>query len=101
MSKKKEPHSIIQSEKYCYLCNVFYHQMNYRGLECHHVMNGWGKRTPSDKTGLWVWLCQDCHRLIHKDAEIRIKLKMIGQACYEANGGSRQSFMEKFGKNYL
>lgn len=93
--------SIIQSEKYCYLCNLYYHQMNYRGLEQHHVMNGWGKRTPSDREGLWIYLCQMHHKEVHKDAEVRKRLKMIAQACYENNGGSRQSFMEKFGKNYL
>lgn len=68
-------------------------------------MNGWGKRTESDRTGLWVWLCAEHHRTgkdaVHMNADIMRKMKQIGQAAYEANGGSRQSFIEKFGKNYL
>lgn len=93
--------SIIQIEKECYLCRVYYGIRHQMGLEKHHVMNGWGKRTPSDKAGLWIWLCGEHHKEVHKDAEIRNKLKQIAQICYENQNGSRESFMKLFGKNYL
>lgn len=93
--------SIIQTEKECYLCRVYYGMPCIVGLEKHHVMNGWGKRTPSDKTGLWIWLCGEHHREVHKDVEIRRRLKLIAQVVFEKNGGSREEFMKLFGKNYL
>lgn len=93
--------SIIHTEKECYLCRLFYGASNRKGLEKHHVMNGWGKRTPSDKTGLWMWLCNEHHREVHADAEMRNKLKQLAQICYERDGGSREEFMKLFGKNYL
>lgn len=93
--------SIIQKEKECYLCRIYYGQPYLKELEKHHVMNGWGKRTPSDRTGLWVWLCGEHHREVHADAEIRRRLKVIAQVCFIQNGGSSEEFVKLFGKNYL
>lgn len=106
MSKKsKRKDTVLQNEKCCYLCKLYYGQYNYRALEPHHTLNGIGKRNYADELGLWIWLCPYHHRLgkdaVHNDMDIRRKLKEISQAYYEIHIGSRQEFIKLFGKSYL
>lgn len=104
--KKKRKDTVLQDGQYCYLCKVFYGLYRYgEDLEPHHCLNGIGKRSTCDELGLWVWLCPEHHRTgvdaVHRDIELRQKLKQIAQAYFERNIGSRQDFIDKFGKNYL
>lgn len=103
MSKRAE--SIIQKEKYCYLCQLFEGKYNYQNLECHHIFNG-PNRPISDRLGLWVWLCNEHHtgsnESVHLDPDgIGRGLKRIGQKHFEIQLGSREEFMSLIGKNYL
>jgi hypothetical protein len=77
------------------------------GLNCitSRIFGG-ARRKLSDKYGLCVTLCADCHResahAVHRSAETMQYLHEYGQrkAMIE-NGWSISDFMQVFGKNYL
>jgi hypothetical protein len=88
--------SIMQHDKYCFLC------FRSTGLERHHVFAGVANRKISEKYGLWIWLCHDCHT--GKDGaqyskEIGLKLKHAAQRAFEKDH-SRNQWMQIIGKNY-
>lgn len=89
--------SIIQNEpKQCYLCGRQF------GLEHHHVMPG-PNRKISDKYGLWVWLCHNCHtgpNGAQYDKERSVALKQDAQRAFEKMY-SHDMWMELFRRNYL
>lgn len=97
--------SIIQSERYCYLCDVLHGEWNERNLEAHHIFGGTANRRQSEKYGLKVWLCSDHHRngkeAAHRSRKSKQLLHELGQSAFELRHGSRQAFMEIFGRNYL
>lgn len=89
--------SIMQSDKVCYIC------ARTVGLEKHHVFAGVANRRISEREGLWVWLCHNCHTgkdgaQYNKDKNLF--LKMDAQYQYERNH-TRQEWMKLIGKNYL
>lgn len=89
--------SVMQNEKRCYLCG------SEMGLERHHVLGGTANRPLSEKFGLWVWLCHNCHTGTdgaQYDPEKNRMLKAEAQAAFEAEYG-HQKWMETFRKNYL
>ena len=90
--------SIIQSDKRCYITGAEY------GLDEHHVFKG-SRRKASERYGLKVWLCHDIHMAMHDHRKpfdtLENDLKVIAQEMFEANGGTREEFMQAFGANYL
>lgn len=88
--------SILQAEKACYLCGREW------GLECHHIFAG-GLRKVSERNGLKVWLCHECHTGKHGAQYDPIKnrtLKADAQREYERTH-SLEDWMRIVGKNYL
>lgn len=90
--------SIIQTNKEkCFLCGG-------RASEEHHCIHGTANRKLSEKYGLKVYLCTDCHRTgkyaVHNYKETDIKLKIIVQRRFEEEY-PRLSFLKIFGKNYI
>lgn len=90
--------SIIQINKEeCYLCSG-------RASEEHHCIYGTANRKLSEKYGLKVYLCINCHRTgnkaVHKNYFTDIKLKQIAQKMFE-NKYSHEEYMQIFRKNYL
>lgn len=91
--------SIITDDfEHCYLCG--------RPAECvHHMLPG-AKRKASDRLGLVVPLCNDCHttgpNAVHSSGGVNIlnDLKRIAQSIYEETH-SRDHWMMNVGKNYL
>lgn len=76
-----------------------------RWLEEHHVF-GASKRKHSEHYGLKVYLCYRCHRDnkegIHGcNTELRQRLFEAGQQAFEREHGTREEFMQIFGRNYL
>jgi hypothetical protein len=73
-------------------------------VERHHI---WGasNRKKSEKYGFVVPLRPDLHPngvFAGKDAKaIDTKLKQMAQEYYEAHYGTREQFMQEFGRNYL
>lgn len=98
--------SIIQKQKYCFLCGLTTPSGYYDGLEDHHVFFGTGNRAKSEALGLKVWLCgETCHRngkrAVHKNRETDLFIKSHAQAVYEEIYGNRADFIRDFGRSYL
>lgn len=89
--------SIISNEKECFICG---RQTN---LERHHIMSGTANRKLSEKYGLWVYLCHDCHtgtEGAQYNSESGNALKRVAQGAFELQH-SREEWMQIFRKNYL
>lgn len=97
--------SIIQQDKsYCFLCGSRTGQ-GLDALEEHHIFEGNGKRTMSERYGLKVYLCGlSCHRegteSAHKCKETKDMLHKLAQTKFEELH-SRDEFVLVFGKSYL
>ncbi len=72
-------------------------------MECHHVFGGIANRKLSEKYGLKVYLCPDCHRLgkiaAHRNKNTMGFLHREGQQAFESYYD--MGFKAIFGKNYL
>lgn len=50
----------------------------------------------------WVWLCGDCHERVHNDAELRLRLKEVGQRAYmKKNNWNLDDWFRFCDKNYI
>ena len=89
--------SIISKDKTtCYVCG--------RPATCtHHILGGVANRPKSDKRGFTVRLCDDCHRSIHKHINegVSLYLRKQCQKYYEEHYGTREDFINEFGKSRL
>ena len=86
--------SIITTKPYCLECGRRYN------LELHHCIHG-AYRKKADKDGLFVLLCNKCHKRLHScDYNMDLKYKQLAQEKFEENH-SREEFMERYYKNYL
>lgn len=65
----------------------------------HHVFMG-RNRQASDRYGAVVWLCRDCHNLVHQNREVSLRLMKKEQKRLE-HEMSREEFIKIFGRNYL
>ena len=89
--------SYIGTIEECFLCEKTY------GLETHHIFNGPYKKA-SEKHGLLIKVCSDCHTMapgaIHRDSMLKTKLKIMGQKIFE-HTHTREEFIKEFGKSYI
>ena len=72
-------------------------------LERHHIFGGVANRPLSEKYGLWVYLCHECHTGAEGAQYNREKgdaLKRLGQIAFEGKH-SHDEWMELFKKNYI
>ena len=79
----------------CYICGK-------PACERHHIFGG-ANRPKSEKYGLVVWLCRECHNQVHfgkRSKELMEKLRKEGQAKFESENHSLD-FQEIFHCNYL
>lgn len=93
----KPSKSIMQNGERCYLCG------RVTELERHHVLGGVANRPLSEKYGLWVYLCHDCHTGkdgAQYDRKKGDALKRLAQIAFEARH-SHDEWMQVFKKNYL
>lgn len=99
--------SILQkNKKICYLCQKIYGK-NYEreDVEEHHVFPG-NNRKNSEKYGLKVYLCPECHQYgpeaVHKmpNQGYDLLLKQIAQARFKQEH-PELDFISIFGQNYL
>lgn len=71
-----------------------------RGTQTHHVIFGKNRKN-SEKYGLKVRLCDECHyRLHNQDEALAMKYRKLGQIYFEARWG-HEKYMQVFGRNYL
>ena len=90
--------SIITNSKACYICGK-------EGTETHHCIFG-SKRKLADEDGLTVRLCRDCHTAVHSsikdfDKWMQKALKKVAQEKWEEKYGTREEFIQRYGRNYL
>lgn len=83
----------------CFICG------RYCRTEQHHIF-GAGNRKKSEKLGLKVDLCHDCHNEppngVHFNAENNNRLKAIGQkVAMLAYHWDKEDFIKEMGRNYL
>lgn len=87
--------SILQKNKECYFCG------RTTWLEEHHIF-GAVNRSLSEKYGLKVWLCHNCHNEppngVHHNQENNLWLKRTGQKAFESLYD--EDFLKIFGRNY-
>lgn len=89
--------SIMQDGKFCYFCG------GKVGLQTHHVFAGVANRPISEKYGLKVWLCHECHTGAHGaqyDKAKNLLLKQQAQRAFEKTH-TRAEWMQLIRKNYL
>lgn len=90
---------MMVSDKRCYFCH------NTQNLHIHHIFFGTANRKKSEAYGLTVYLCPYHHNLgqkcVHNCAQMDLMLKREGQKYFETNIGSREKFIQEFGRNYL
>lgn len=82
--------------EHCFICDTT------RNLQEHHVFFGTGKRKLSEKYGMKVPLCMECHtggQGAHLNRELDIYIKQLAQIEFEKNF-SFEEFMRIFGRNY-
>lgn len=87
----------LQGATWCYLCGR-------RGyLETHHIIGGDPGRKLSERHGLKVHLCYECHRGpdgVHANKTKRRLLQREAQEAFEKRH-PKKSWMEIFGRNYM
>lgn len=95
MGRPKGGHKPRYDYEQCYWCG------RYAKLHCHHVFEG-STRQASDKYGLTVNLCPQCHSAVHsgKGLEMRNTLHQEFQKVFELDH-TREEFIKEFIKSYL
>lgn len=79
----------------CYICG------RYAPLDRHHIFEG-TKRKVSEKYGLVIHICRDCHTAVHLHPKEYEWLKKEAQVkAMLDNGWSTDEFIERFGKSYV
>jgi len=75
-------------------------------LERHHLIGGTANRRLSEKYGLVVYLCAECHRTgehaAHRDPETAKMLHQYAEKVWlKEQNATVEDFISVFGKNYL
>lgn len=95
----------------CYICGAETH------TESHHIFFGTANRRISEREGLKVWLCHECHRsgkhAVHRCRATDINLRKEAQEVWETkykrsytyenheDEAAREEFRRLFGRSYL
>lgn len=75
----------------CFLCGK-------QSQQIHHIFNKYDKKR-SEKYGLLLPLCANCHHEIHSNNILNNDIKKLAQTEFEKWYGHDKWF-EEFGKNY-
>ena len=90
--------SILDNERKCYVCG------DTRTIVMHHIYEGNGRRSQSDKWGCWVYLCPYHHNMsnegVHFNKELDLKLKRICQERFMELYPD-VDFIKEFRRSYL
>lgn len=91
--------SIIQDEKYCFMCGTT------NNLHCHHIFGGTANRKLSEAYGLKIMLCAKHHNMsnegIHFNKDFDLAMKEMAQRKFEERFGNREAFRAIFGRSYI
>ena len=90
--------SIISNEKECFICGAL-------SIHKHHIFYGTANKSVSEREGCWVYLCPNHHNMsnvgVHFNVPYDITLKKYCQYVWEQKKGTRDEFIQKFGKSFL
>ena len=90
------PSILMGNSEFCSLC-----YRTDRPLQRHEVFGG-PFRQKSKKYGLWLSICDECHRNVHKNGDVDRRLKKEAQRhAMLVYGWTEADFIRKFGKNYV
>ena len=83
----------------CFICG------RYCNTECHHIFGG-ANRKKSEKLGLKIDLCHQCHNEppygVHFDKKINAYIKALGQqTAMLYYNWSIEKFIQEIGRNYI
>ena len=91
---------VTEYENICFFCG--------KTAECeHHLVFGRGIRQLAEEDGLKVPSCHACHNIgevksrIHDNPMAEKLSKMLGQAVFEKEIGSREEFRKRYHKSWL
>ena len=91
--------TVLQTEKECFVCGTPFN------LHDHHIFFGKPNRQLAERRGLKVWLCVQHHTssndAVHNNRVLDLSLKRMAQKYYEEHYGTREQFIQEFGRNYL
>lgn len=86
---------VVDDMEHCVFCG-------WSIVQIHHIFHGFA-RNASDRYGYVVPICDRHHRLIHDGGgeTMDLVLKKAAQEHFEAHHGSREDFIQTFGRSYL
>ena len=87
--------SILQSERKCFICG------REGTLDIHHCISGVSNRKHSEEYGLKIFVCRECHTMVHNKRDVEIQIKQFAQRRWEEEYGDRDAFRKVFGKSWL
>lgn len=92
--------SILQDKKECLVCKAT------NNLHVHHVFEGFGRRSISEREGLTVYLCVYHHNgsnhSVHLNPHLELKIKRWAEKKWlEHTGKTIEDFIKLFTKSYL
>ena len=95
---RRKKGNIRRRKKSCALCG----RKASDGVELttHHVYHGNKYKRVSERYGLVVTLCAECHKQLHSSRELDKKVQKRCQRAFEVKY-SRDAFIEIFGKSWL
>lgn len=72
----------------------------------HHMIHGTSNRKHSERLGLVIDLCSDCHtgrnkHSAHNSPKWNLTYKQMAQRAFEGRGHTREEFISIFGKSYI
>ena len=73
-------------------------------IQRHHIIGGTANRRISDKHKYIIPLCMEHHtggNGIHRNRGMDLRWKELAQMHFEKHKGTRQDFINEFGKSYL
>lgn len=83
----------LHDTEYCFECDR-------PAVHTHHMIFG-KNRANSEKYGLTIKLCAECHRRLHdRDEKMAMRYRKMAQAAFEYKY-SHEEYMKIFGRSYL
>lgn len=94
--------SIVTSDtEHCYI-HKKYLNVEVDAIHEHHMCHGTANRKLADEDRLVCGLCEQCHRLLHDKSYHDIDLLQDAERAWiKHNNSSIESWIERYGKNYL
>lgn len=92
---------VTDDTEHCYIHKKFLN-IEIDAVHEHHMCHGTANRRLADKDRLVCGLCEQCHRLLHDQNYHDIDLLQDAEKAWiKHNNSSIESWIKRYGKNYL